>query len=240
MELDWKNATLKDAISDYYVYAGYTSRADAKHDLGHLLATSLLDTEHMMDWDLTKRNMPKTRIADYAVEPIADTYWMALMYYPPTSSGENIWKDGLRNAYNYSCDGEASSAQALLHTVKRLSYNVMNNDLTMLEKSGQQVLPDTEGSPAHRAARLRYVRNPDSIQWPSLREIEYHMGKAVEFCETFAAAHGGKYPNQYTDEEILALPLTDFTIKHEFPNWLREEWAAQRAAAAPTPGTRIL
>lgn len=239
---DKQQWTAGEAAENYDVVSGYIKEPLVlRHALGHVMATDLADPKHLMDFEYAENNMPKNRIAGYQAEVFGYIYQVALEKYPMT------WKKSLETAHLFSdfhIRNEEYAAAALLDAVVDRARSQVFNDLKNIEENrpydstapidkelDYKFLgkPDdgSEVQQNHLKGRVKYTQNFHKILWPSIKEVEYHMKKAEEFCEKFKNTHG-KYPSQLTDNQLSALPLTDFAIEHQFPEWLKNEWQLQQ------------
>lgn len=197
-----------EAVEKYDNFARYKEKESLRHGLGHIMATTIAHSEHLMDFDYAKNNMLKNRVAGYEAECLANVYALYLASYPMPIS------NALKIPY---CD-ESEIPEILRDGTKNYAKNQTEKDLVNITS--------TNGD-KHLEHRLIYAKNFDQIKWPSLKEIKFHMKAATKFCDEFAKKHDGKYPSEFSDEELAKMPLSNFAIDHEFPDWIKKEWTEQ-------------
>jgi len=203
-----------EEVDKYDKYAGYTNKQSFHHHIAHILGTTLAQNNHLMDFEYAKSNMLENRIAGYEAEFSAMIYEHALRRHPANVLF-GCWQNPskLRQKFIDHMKGYAEIDLSNTNEIENLIRTTESDD-----KSQKQ----------HLEMRLKYAKHFNNIQWPSVKEIEYHIKKAEKFCDHFKEKHG-KYPSQFKDYELAKMPLSDFAIDHEFPLWLKKEWAQQKA-----------
>lgn len=218
MEPKGQQWTVMSAATFYDNKQGYPT-VKPVHALAHLIAANLTHSDHMMDFNYARSQLPAYRIAGFESEPIAAIYNIFLEEYPPESlkSGEQgvFYRDTLPEGIRMSC---------------RFQDGVEFNKIIAKLGLFRRTLPENMGSQEHRQELVRYAKSGKSLKYPSMREMRYHFDCAKELCEDFASRHEGLYPSQMPQEELLDLPLSEFAYAHHYPKWLKDELRPQMEA----------
>ena len=221
---------------------GYENQAGWRHGLAHIMATTLAHPDHLMDYEYAEKNMPKNRISGYEAEPMAAVYQAAIASYPKS------WKESFEAHFRFLHNNstiQINNTQSLLDYIIEMTKAFSTSDAQIIEKNSHskiylifnkkedyQLLDNsgkklTENRKNHLKGRTIYAQNIENIRFPSIREIEFHMQKAEEFCKNFKEAHG-KFPSEFADYQLSSMPLANFAIDHKFPEWLKQEWQEQQ------------
>jgi hypothetical protein len=204
-----KNWLVGEAVDECEKIAGYDKKESLLHGLGHIMGTTLV--KHNMSFEDVRKEMPSNRIAGYEAECATTIYEVNLARYPKK----------LQNVLGINSNDENIIAETIRKGAINYAYKQAQEDL--------KNITSTNGD-KHLEHRLLYAKNFDQIKWPSIDEIKFHMKAAEKFCEEFAAKHGGKYPSEFSDEELAKMPLSNFSIDHEFPDDIKKKWKNQEKA----------
>ncbi len=165
------------------------------------------------------------------------------VYNNDARSAAQIAIDFIKALLQHYADKDLEKIDQLKNIEKQIPYNEDTKFyINQLKKTPEHLLiankaglDDTHSSvyspkeTLHLKNRLEYWKNLDSVQWPSVEEIEYHIQKAEQFCKNFKVRHG-KYPSQLEFKEIEKMPIDNFAISHaDMPEEIKAQWGEQKA-----------